>query len=116
MKQNVRSGFRAGGRAPYGYRLKEVPASKHLKGGITTKTILEPNPPYSEIITEYFERRAKRENIRAILKDFYKRGILSPSGNRHWSPHSARSIEGNLEVYLGHTIFNRHNEKKRAWQ
>jgi len=111
MKQNVRSGYRAGGRAPYGYRLKEIEVGKLRTGNPITKTKLEPDPDTAKIAKEYFERRAKYENRRAILDDFYVRDIPSPSGNRRWSAHSAMSIEDNIEVYLGHTVFNRHNER-----
>ena len=47
MKQNVKSGYRAGGRAPYGYRLKEVEVGKHRSGNSITKTILEPSPTFA---------------------------------------------------------------------
>ncbi|RZB31313.1 MAG: hypothetical protein SRB2_04838 [Desulfobacteraceae bacterium Eth-SRB2] len=111
MKQNVKSGYRAGGKAPYGYRLKKIEVGKHRTGNPITKTKLEPDPDTAQIAKEYFERRAKYENRRAILDDFYVRDIPSPSGNRRWSAHSAKSIEDNIEVYLGHTVFNRHNER-----
>ena len=111
MKQNVRNGYRAGGRPPYGYQLKEVEVGKHRSGKPITKTILEPHPETAQYAKEYFERRAKYESKKAILDDFYVRGILSPSGNRRWMAHSAKSIEDNIEVYLGTTIFNRHNER-----
>jgi len=97
MKQNVRNGFCAGRRAPYGYQLKEVEVGKHRSGDPITKTILEPHPETAQYAKEYFERRAKYESRKAILDDFYVRDIPSPSGNRRWTTHSAKSI------------FNRHN-------
>lgn len=111
MKQNVKSGYRAGGKAPYGYRLKEIEVGKHRTGNLITKTILEPDPDTAQIAKEYFERRAKYESRKSILEDFYSRGIPSPSGNSHWAIPSAKSIEDNIEVYLGHTVFNRLNER-----
>ncbi len=111
MKQNVRSGYRAGGRPPYGYQLKEVEVAKHRSGKPIIKTILEPNPETAQYAKEFFERRAKYEGKKSILDDFYVRNIPSPSGNRQWTTHSAKSIEDNIEVYLGTTIFNRHNER-----
>ena len=111
MKQNVRDGFRAGGKAPWGYQRKIEELGKHRSGKPITKTKLEPHPETAKYAKEYFERRAKYESKKAILDDFYVRGILSPSGNRRWSTHSAKSIEDNIEVYLGTTIFNRHNER-----
>ena len=111
MKQNVQQGFRAGGRAPYGYRLQEIELGTHRDGQSIVKTKLEPDPETSPILREYFERRAKGEARRAILEDFYRRGIPSYSGRRRWPISSAKAIEDNLEVYLGHTVFFRHNEK-----
>ena len=111
MKQNVINGYRAGGRAPYGYRLKNIEMGKHRNGKTITKTILQPDPETAQIVKEYFERRAKGETRMSILDDFYHRGIPSPSGQRKWGTPSAKAIEGNVDVYLGHTVFNRHNER-----
>ena len=96
---------------PYGYQLKEVEVAKHRSGKPIIKTILEPNPETAKYAKEFFERRAKYESKKSILDDFYVRNIPSPGGNRRWTAHSAKSIEDNLEVYLGTTIFNRHNER-----
>ena len=113
MKQNVKSGYRAGGKAPYGYRLKKIEVGKLRTGNPITKTILEPDPDTAQIAKEYFERRAKYESRKSILEDFYSRVIPSPSGNSHWGIPSVKSIENNIEVYLGHTVFNRHNERMK---
>ena len=111
MKQNIRNGYRAGGRAPYGYRLKKEEFGKHRDGHIISKSKLEPDPEIAPIANELFERRARGETRMSILDDFYSRGISSPSGRDKWSPASAKAIEDNVAVYLGHTVFNRHNEK-----
>ncbi len=114
MKQNVRQGYRAGGRAPYGYRLKIIEMGKHRNGNMLTKTKLIPNPETAQIAKEYFERRATYEPRRSILKDFYVRGIPSPSGNPQWAVATAKSMEDNIDVYLGHTVFNRINERVKV--
>jgi site-specific DNA recombinase len=111
MKQNIMNGFRAGGRAPFGYRLKKVELGKHRSGKTITKTLLEPDPETSPIIKEYFERRAKGETRMSILDDFYHRRIPSPSGKGKWGTPSVKAMEDNVDVYLGHTVFNRHNER-----
>ena len=111
MKQNIRNGCRAGGQAPYGYQLEKIELGKHRNGDQITKTKLIPDPETSKIAREYFERRAKLESRRSILEDFYRRGIPSPNGRNVWPVATAKSIEDNFEVYLGHTIFNRHNER-----
>ena len=111
MKQNVRNGYRAGGRAPYGYRLETIVLGKHRNGDTLTKTRLEPHPETGPIAREYFERRAKFETRQSILDDFYRRGIPSPTGRAHWAVATAKSMEDNLDVYEGHTVFNRTNER-----
>ena len=78
MKQNIRSGYRAGGQAPYGYKLEMFEFGKHRSGETITKTKLIPDPEASKIAREYFERRSKLESRRSILEDFYRRGIPSP--------------------------------------
>jgi hypothetical protein len=84
---------------------------KHRNGDTITKTKLIPDPETSQYASEYFERRANLETRRSILEDFYIRGILSPNGKKSWPVSTAKSMEDNYEVYLGHTIFNRHNER-----
>jgi hypothetical protein len=78
---------------------------------VISKTKLVPHPETSKYACEYFERRANLETRRSILEDFYRRGIPSPNGRAAWPVATAKSIEDNFEVYLGHTVFNRHNER-----
>ena len=111
MKQNIRNGYRAGGQAPYGYKLEIIEMGKHRNGETITKTKLIPDPETSKFAREYFDRRANFETRRSILEDFYLRGILSPNGLKAWPVATAKSMEDNFEVYLGHTLFNRHNER-----
>ena len=111
MRQNIRRGFRAGGRAPYGYRLKRHTIGKNVEGKDITKTTLEPDPDTSEIVKEYLERRARQETRMAILRDFFVRGISSPSGNVEWRASSGMGIEENALTYAGHTMFMREAER-----
>ena len=111
QKQNVRNGYRAGGSAPYGYVLVKEELGKHRSGHTITKSRLAPDPETAPIIQEYFERRARGEYRRTILDDFFRRGISSPTGRREWPVSTGKAIEDNLEVYLGHTVFGRHNER-----
>ena len=111
MKQNVKNGYRACGKAPYGYKIEEVEVAEHRNGDVIHKTRLVPDPETAKYVIEYFERRAKYETRKSILKDFYKRGIPSPSGKSEWPISSGKSIEDNIDTYLGHTIFNRLNER-----
>ena len=111
QKQNIRSGYRAGGFAPYGYRLKKHQLGHDLDNKPITKSTLEPHPENFPIVQEYLTRRAKGESRGSIIKDFQRRGIKSPSGKSLWLASSCHGIEDNLEVYCGHLVHNRHNRK-----
>ncbi len=114
MKQNILNGYRAGGPPPYGYKLQEVEVARHRFGEAVTKTKLVPDPETAQIVQEYFARRARYEPRKSILEDFHRRGIPSPSGDERWSISTAKSWEDNVDVYLGHLVFNRLNERMKA--
>ena len=111
QKQNIRSGFRAGGSAPFGYRLKQHPVGLNKEGKQIFKTSLEPDPETFPIAREYLNRRANGESRRSIFTDLTNRGIKSPRGGKIWHSSSGKSIEDNLLVYQGHLVYNRHNER-----
>ena len=46
MAENVRQGFRAGGRAPKGYQLVKIPTGTIREGEAVTKSRLEPSAGY----------------------------------------------------------------------
>lgn len=60
------------------------------------------------------ERRARNESRKSIFLDFFNRGIKTPSGKIEWSESTGKSWEDNVDQYLGHTLFNRTNEKVRV--
>src|SRR5690606_27123349 len=47
MAENVRKGWRAGGKAPLGYRLKRVDTGVAREGAAVTKSTLEPDPKFA---------------------------------------------------------------------
>ncbi|BBO72688.1 hypothetical protein DSCW_01050 [Desulfosarcina widdelii] len=107
QRQNIRNGFRAGGRPPYGFQLK-----KHSFGvSEVSKSTLEPNPDTFPVAKEYLVRRSCHESRRSIFNDFEDRCIKSPSGKDYWTSSSGKSIEENVLVYQGHTVYNRHNRR-----
>ena len=110
QKQNIRSGYRAGGRAPYGYQLKKHQFGLNVDNHEITKSTLEPHPEHFPIVKEYLERRALGESRNAILREFKTRNIKSPSGMPYWQASTCNSIENNLLVYCGHLVYNRHNK------
>ena len=111
MKENIRNGYRAGGRAPHGYQLEYIELGVKRKGGSVKKSKLSIRPDTAPIVQEYFERRSKHESRMTIINDFYQRGIPSPKGDTRWSESTVIGWEHNIKTYLGHTVFNRHNEK-----
>jgi site-specific DNA recombinase len=86
---------------------------QHRNGQPITKSVNELDPETAPVVQEYFRRRASGESRRAILRDFERRGIPSPSGRRHWAPTTGRSFEENLLAYLGHLVYGRTNERLR---
>jgi site-specific DNA recombinase len=111
QKQNIRNGYRAGGKAPFGYRLKKHITGTNKENSEIFKTTLEPDPEKFPIANEYLVRRASGESRRSIFNDFESRCILNPSGNKNWSTSTGKSIEENVMVYQGHLTYNRHNSR-----
>lgn len=111
QRQNVRMGYRAGGRAPFGYRLKRHVLGRSPSKEEISKTTLEPDDETFAIVREYLKRRATGETRASIYRDFEQRGIRSPSGGSRWNPSTGVYIERNLFVYLGHLVYNRHSRR-----
>ena len=111
QKQNIRSGYRAGGPAPYGYQLKKHTLGLNVDKQPINKSTLQPHPQNFPIVQEYLRRRAAGESRMSILRNFKKRKIKSPSGNSSWQESTCNSIESNLLVYCAHLVYNRHNKK-----
>ena len=111
QSQNIRNGFRAGGKAPYGYQLKKHSFGINKDNDEISKSKLEPNPETFRFAKEYLERRANGESRRLIFNDFEERCIKSPSGNTNWNSSTGKSIEENIIAYQGHTTYNRHNSR-----
>ena len=111
QRQNIRAGYRAGGRAPFGYQLKKHNLGINIDNNEILKSSLEPHPENFSIVKEYLTRRADKEARNSIIRDFNTRNIQSPSGNPYWSSSTCSSIENNLLTYCGHLVYNRHNRK-----
>ena len=48
---------------------------------------------------------------KAILEDFKRRGIPTPAESTEWAVSTAKSMEDNIDVYLGHLTFNKSNKR-----
>jgi site-specific DNA recombinase len=101
MRENVRLGWRAGGRAPFGYRLQHEPTGAVRDGRPVMKSKL--------VLTDQAPAAAKYLNYRAAG---ISRVEAARRANIDLAPTTLIGIEWNASVYAGHTIWNRHNAKK----
>ncbi len=99
MAENVRQGFRAGGRAPRGYRLVSITTGAVRDGAPVTKTKLEPDED-AKLVAEYLQLRAEGVG----------RGTLVRRLKLKWPLTSLNGMEWNALTYAGHTVWNVHNE------
>ncbi len=113
LEQNIKQGFRAGGRAPFGYRLKRHHMGIKPDGSPYYRTTLEPDESpagddlsKAEAIAHYFQRRAEGYGRRTILKELREREI-SISDNGSGNVSTLIGWEDNIDTYLGHTVWNK---------
>ena len=99
MAENVRQGWRAGGRAPRGYRLVSIGTGAIREGSEVQKTKLEPNED-APTVAEYLRLRAEGVG----------RGVLIRRLKISWPLTSLNGMEWNALTYAGHTVWNVHNE------
>lgn len=102
MRENVRSGFRAGGRAPAGYRLEHRPTGAVRDGQAVLKSKLVPADTAPAIGAFLADRAAGVPRARARRKH----ALALPQT-------TLLSIERNALTYAGHTVWNMLNEKGR---
>ena len=101
MKENVKQGWRAGGRAPAGYRLKHYPTGAMREGVAVTKSKLELAEQHEAIATYLRLRSQGVPRVKARIH------LTHPLADT-----TLIGIEWNALVYAGHTVWNRHTEKK----
>jgi site-specific DNA recombinase len=113
--ENTRQGYRNGGRAPYGYRLKHVmhPDPRRARAG-DHKSLLEPEPKEAPVIAEIFERYLSGSGFKEIANHLNRPG--GPPSPKHvdsrrntagkWSKTTIRAILEN-PVYTGRLYWNR---------
>ncbi len=100
MAENVRQGFRAGGRAPFGYQLEYIPTGAIREGEPVTKSKLVTDDNAPKIAT-YLKGRAQGLTGTHLAE---KLGL-------DMARTSLNGIEWNALTYAGHTVWNVHNEK-----
>lgn len=95
MAENVRRGFRAGGRAPIGYELKALTTGTIREGSPVMKSKLVLGPR-AAMIGEYLKARAL-----GVPRTIAARKTQMPAT-------SLIGVEWNALTYAGHTVWNRH--------
>lgn len=100
MAENVRQGYRAGGRAPFGYKLEYIPTGAVREGEPVTKSKLVPDK-HADKIASYLKGRAQGMAGTSLAE---KLGL-------DLARTSLNGIEWNALTYAGHTVWNVHNEK-----
>ena len=109
MRQNIVQGYRAGGRAPLGYKLEQVDTGKRRDGAPLFKTRLVPSDDAPNVAA-YLRLRAAGTPRAAALSQV---GVS-------WPSNSMVDVERHALVYAGHLVFNQHSDGKRLerseWQ
>lgn len=99
MAENVRQGYRAGGRAPIGYQLKRIETGAVRDGNPVTKSVLEPSER-APAVGRYLKHRA----------DGMARTKAARLANLKAPYTTLNSVDWNALTYAGHTVWNVHAE------
>ncbi len=102
MEMNVRRGFRAGGTAPRGYRLRPVDTGVVREGKPVMKSVLEPNEDASKVARFLSLRAEGVPRVQAIKLA----GVP-------WAASTLVHMEWNALTYAGHTVWRQDNERVR---
>lgn len=100
MRENVRLGYRAGGRAPRGYRLRHLETGTIRDGEPVRKSVLEPNED-AERVRTYLQARAAGTPRKTA------RERIAPD----WPSTSLVAMEWQALTYAGHTVWNMHRPR-----
>lgn len=101
MAENVRQGWRAGGRAPTGYRLEHIGTGAIRDGSPVTKSRLVPSADASKV-RDYLKARAGGiSRALASVEHGFKATLDSTLIGMEW----------NALTYAGHTVWNVHAER-----
>ncbi|GIX39010.1 recombinase family protein [Silanimonas lenta] len=102
MRENVKQGYRAGGRAPMGYRLVHRETGAIREGQPVRKSVLEPVPGLAEQMGRYLRERAHGLSRRRAARLVGLDGI---------SDSTLVGVEWNALTYAGHTVWNVNAER-----
>ncbi|RMH45868.1 MAG: recombinase family protein, partial [Gammaproteobacteria bacterium] len=99
MRENVQQGWRAGGRAPIGYKLEKIVVGTR-DGEPITKSRLVPDPKTFDKIQAYLRGRLNNVARKHLIREL---GIKCAETTMIY-------VEESALTYAGHTVWNRHNE------
>jgi site-specific DNA recombinase len=109
--------YKNGGRAPYGYSLKRVPAGKDKKGQQKFKLLWEVNPETSKILRMIIVdlRIGEGLSYKKIRDRLNEAGIPGPEGN-HWSDTTLREmlVDNRLDQYAGIYYWNKEDHSTQG--
>jgi site-specific DNA recombinase len=103
MAENVRRGFRAGGRAPLGYTLATIETGTVRDGAAVTKSRLQPSDDATKIGAFLRDRAAGMPRAQAAKRAGLEVAVTSLIG-----------MEWNALTYAGHTVWNVHAERVKG--
>lgn len=101
MSENINQGWRAGGRAPIGYRLKRISTGAIREGQPVTKSVLELSD-LAPTVQAYLRGRA-----RGVARS----QLVTMVGLDQIGTSSLVDLEWNATTYAGHTVWNRHADQ-----
>lgn len=101
MAENVRQGWRAGGRAPRGYRLEYHGTGAIREGAPVLKSRLVVDDDCADSARAYLELRAAG----------IPRGTAIARLQLQWPASSVHSMDWQALTYAGHTVWNMHAER-----
>lgn len=102
MAENVRQGWRAGGRAPRGYRLEYHATGAMREGAPVTKSRLVVDDSTAGLAQAYLRLRAQGT----------PRGVAIAQLQLPWPASSTHSMDWQALTYAGHTVWGMHAERQ----
>lgn len=102
MAENVRQGWRAGGRAPRGYRLDYTATGAVRDGAPVLKSRLAPDDDSAQRVQAYLRLRAAGT----------PRGVAVRRLALPWPTASVQSMDWQAMTYAGHTVWGMHAERE----
>ena len=101
MAENVRKGWRAGGRAPLGYKLEHVPTGAIRDGAEVTKSRLVRGDRADQV----------HAYLKARVEGMSRPAAIAESWLTDLNPSTLVGMEWNALTYAGHTVWNVHAER-----